>query len=73
MCFDVISFLKDNVNVRKELAALCNHHSLEPKTNAKETLKRLRAPYCLKPAERKEVLRCLKKLKFLDRYASNIK
>jgi hypothetical protein len=31
MCFDITGFSKDNVNVRKDLAALCNHPSLEPK------------------------------------------
>jgi hypothetical protein len=73
MCFDVTSFSKDNVNARKELAAPCNRPSLEPKKNAKGNLKRPRAPYCLKPTERKEILRWLKKLKFLDCYVSNIK
>jgi hypothetical protein len=73
MCFDVTGFSKVNVNARKDLATLCNCPSLEPKTNAKGNLKRPRAPYCLKPVERKEILRWLKKLKFLDRYASNIK
>jgi hypothetical protein len=73
MCFDVTDFSKDFVNARKDLAALCNRSSLEHKTNGKENLKRSRAPYCLKPAERKEILRWLKKLKFPDRYASNIK
>jgi hypothetical protein len=57
MCFDVIDFSKDIVNARKDLAALCNRPSLEPKTNAKENLKRPQAPYCLKPTERKELLR----------------
>jgi hypothetical protein len=71
--FDVTSFLKDNVNARKDLTALCNRTSLEPKRNAKGNLKRPWAPYCLKPTERKEILMWLKKLKFLDRYASNIK
>jgi hypothetical protein len=73
MCFDVTGFLKDNVNARKDLVILCNRPSLEPKINAKENLKSPWAPYCLKPAERKEILRWLKKLKFPDRYASNIK
>jgi predicted esterase YcpF (UPF0227 family) len=73
MCFDVTGFWKDNVNARKDLAALCNHPSLEPKRNVKENLKRPHAPYCLKPAKRKEILKWLKKLKFPDRYASNIK
>jgi hypothetical protein len=68
MCFDVTSFSKANVNGRKDLATLCNHPLLESKINAKGNLKRPRVPYCLKPAERKEILRWLKKLKF-----SNIK
>jgi hypothetical protein len=72
MCFNVIDFLKDNINARKDLIALCNHPSLEVKRNAKGNLTRPRAPYCLKPAERKEILRWLKKLKFSDRFASNI-
>jgi hypothetical protein len=71
--FDVTSFSKDNVNVRKDLAVICNRHSLEPKRNAKGNLKRLQTPYCLKPAERKEILKWLKKLKFSHRYASSIK
>jgi hypothetical protein len=73
MCFDITGFSKDNVNARKDLAALCNHPSLEQKRNVKGNLKRPWAPYCLKLIERKEILRWLKKLKFLDRYASNIK
>jgi hypothetical protein len=73
MCFNVIGFSKDSVSARKDLADLCNHPSLGPKRNAKGNLKRPRALYCLKPAERKEILRWLKKLKFPDRYASDIK
>jgi hypothetical protein len=71
--FDVTGFMKDNVSARKDLASLCNCPSLEPKINTKGNLKRPRAPYCLKPTERKEILRWLKKLKFTNRYASNIK
>jgi hypothetical protein len=73
MCFDVTDFSKDNVNARKNLAALCNRPSLEPKRNTKGNLKRPCAPYCLNPTERKEIIMWLKKLKFSDRYASNIK
>jgi hypothetical protein len=73
MYFDVTGFSKDNVNTRKDLAALYNHSSLEPKRNAKGNLKIPHTSYCLKPAERKEMFRWLKKLKFPDRYASNIK
>jgi hypothetical protein len=40
MCFDVTGFLKGNVNVRKDLAALCNRPLLEPKRNAKGNMKR---------------------------------
>jgi hypothetical protein len=73
MCFDVTDFSKDNVNARKNLATHCNRPSLEHKINAKGNLKRSWAPYCLKPVERKEILRWLKKLKFPDHYAYNIK
>jgi hypothetical protein len=73
MCFNVTGFLKDNVNARKDLATIYNRSSLEPKINTKGNLKRPRAPYCLKLAKRKEILRWLKKLKFLYCYASNIK
>jgi hypothetical protein len=73
MCFDATSFSKDNVNARKDIADLCNHPLMEPKINAKGNLKRTRAPYFLKPTERKEILRWLKKLKFPYRYTSNIK
>jgi hypothetical protein len=52
MCFDV-GFSKDNMNARKDLAALCNRPSLEAKTNAKENLTRPSAPYYLKPIKRK--------------------
>jgi hypothetical protein len=73
MCLDVIDFMKDNINVRKDLAALCDRPLLEAKTNAKGNLSRPRAPYCLKPTEMKEVLKWLKTLKFPDRYVENIK
>jgi hypothetical protein len=73
MCFDVTSFSKDNVNARKDLAALYNRPPLEAKRNAKGNLTRPQASYCLKLAERKEILRWLKKLKFPDHYAPNIK
>jgi hypothetical protein len=54
MCCDVTSFSKDNINARKDLAALYNDPSLEPKRNAKENLKRPRAPYCLKPVKKRD-------------------
>jgi hypothetical protein len=73
MCFDVTGFSKDNVNIRKDLADLGNRLLMESKVNAKRNLKRIWAPYCLKIAKRKDILGWLKKLKFLDHYASNIK
>jgi hypothetical protein len=44
MCFDITGFSKDNINARKDLAALCNHPLLEPKRDGKGNLKRERAP-----------------------------
>jgi hypothetical protein len=73
MCLDVTGFMEDNMNARKDLAALCDHPLLEAKPNARGKLSRWKAPICLKPTERKEVLRWLKTLKFWDRYAANIK
>jgi hypothetical protein len=64
--FDVTGLSKVNINVRKDLAALCSCPSLEAKINAKGNLTRPHAPYCLKPAERKDILKWLKKLKFPD-------
>jgi hypothetical protein len=40
MCLDVTDFSKDNMNVRKDLAALCDHPLLGVKTNAKGNLTR---------------------------------
>jgi hypothetical protein len=73
MCLNVTGFIKDNVNARKDLADLCDHPNMEDKPNARGNPRRTKAPYCLKPTERKEVLRWLKTLKFPDRYAANIK
>jgi hypothetical protein len=73
MCLDVTSFMKDNVNATKDLPALCDRRSLEVKLNARGKLRRPKAPYCLKPAKRKEVLRWFKTLKFPDYYVANIK
>jgi hypothetical protein len=73
MCLDVTGFMKDNMNVRKDLVALYDRPSLEAKPNGRGKPSRPRDTYCLKPTERKEVLRWLKTLKFLDRYVANIK
>jgi hypothetical protein len=73
LCLDVTSFMKDNMNARKDLAVLCDRPSLEAKSNAKRNLSRPHAPYCLKSKERTKILKCLKTLKFLDLYVTNIK
>jgi hypothetical protein len=51
MCLDVTGFTKDNVNARKDLAAFCDHPSLEAKPNARGNLK---SPTILFEANRKE-------------------
>jgi hypothetical protein len=56
MCFDVTGFSKNNINARKDLAAIYTRPSLKLKSNAKGNLKRPRATYCLKPTKRKEIL-----------------
>jgi hypothetical protein len=43
MCFDVTGFMKDNMNIREDLAALCDRPLLEAKRNAKGKLSRRRA------------------------------
>jgi hypothetical protein len=64
MCLDVTDFMKDNMNVSKDLATLYDHSLLEAETNAKGNLSRLRVPYYLNPPERKEILKWLKTLIF---------
>jgi hypothetical protein len=73
MCLDVTDFTNDNVNARKDLADLCVHPNMEARPNARGNVRRTNDPYCMKPTKRKEVLRWLKTLKFLDRYTANIK
>jgi hypothetical protein len=73
MCFNVTGSSKNNMNERKDLSALCNRPSLEAKGNAKGNLTRPHASYCLRPTERNDILKWLKKLQFPDRYSSNMK
>jgi hypothetical protein len=73
MCFDVTDFTKENLNARKDLASLCDCPLLKAKANPMGNLSRPRAPHCLKPIERKEILKWLKTLKFPGRYMANIK
>jgi hypothetical protein len=73
MYHKVTSFMKDNMNARKDLAAFYYRLLLEAKTNARGKLSRPRASYYLKLTERIVVFKWLKTLKFLDCYAANIK
>jgi hypothetical protein len=43
MYFDVTGSSKDNINTRKDLAALCNRHSLDARRNAKGNMTRPQA------------------------------
>jgi hypothetical protein len=73
MCLDVAGFTKDNLNARKDLAALYDRPSLEAKPNARGKLSRPKTPYCLRLTEKKELLRWLNTLKFPNCYVTNIK
>jgi hypothetical protein len=57
MCLDINGFMKDNMNSKKDIVALCDRPLLEAKTNARGSLSRPRAPYSLKLTEKKEVLK----------------
>jgi hypothetical protein len=60
---------KDNRKARQDLAKLCNHPSLELKVNGGKP----RTSFCLKPQQRKEVMRWMKRLKFPDGYAAGLR
>jgi hypothetical protein len=59
----IISKTKDNIKARKDLAVLCNRLSLELKLTGGKPC----ASLCLKPQQRKEVMRWMKGLKFPQR------
>ena len=52
---------------------LCDRPCLEVQLNASGNESRPRAPYCLKPEDRKQILEWVKTLKFPDCYAANLK
>jgi hypothetical protein len=56
---------KHSKKARKDLAMICHRPSLE----LSESGHKPRAPFCLKPKERKEVMRWMKNLKFQDGFA----
>jgi hypothetical protein len=64
-CMAFADKTKDNHKARNNLAQLCNRPSLELKSSGGKP----RAPFCLKPKERKQLLIWLQNLKFLDGYA----
>ncbi|WVZ52608.1 hypothetical protein U9M48_003652 [Paspalum notatum var. saurae] len=68
-CMDFSDKTKDNVKARKDLANICNRPTLELTASRGKP----RAPFCLKPHERKEVLRWMKNLKFPDGYAAGLR
>ncbi|WVZ77611.1 hypothetical protein U9M48_025460 [Paspalum notatum var. saurae] len=68
-CMDFSDKTKNNVKARKDLAKICNRPTLELIASGGKP----RAPFCLKPQERKEVLRWMKNLKFPDGYAAGLR
>jgi hypothetical protein len=72
-CFDFTCQTKDNIKARRDLAEHCDRPHHEVRQNPSGYESRPRAPYCLMLKEREEIFQWLKKLKFPDRYAANIK
>ena len=68
-CMDFGDKTKDNIKARKDLAKICSRPTLE----LTETGGKPRAPFCLKPKEKTEVMSWLKKLKFPDGYAAGFR
>jgi hypothetical protein len=64
---------KDNVNVRVDLAVLCDRPNQEMKPpSGGKIWRRPKADFILSRAQRKEVLQWIKMLMFLDGYAANL-
>jgi hypothetical protein len=68
-CMTFVDKTKDNHKVSKDLTQLCNQPSLQLKSSGGKS----RAPFCLKPKEKKEVLIWLQNLKFSDSYAAGFR
>jgi hypothetical protein len=68
-CMDFSDKTKDNEKARKDLAKICNRPSLELSASGGKP----RAPFCLKPKDKKEVMKWMKNLKFPDGYAAGLK
>ena len=68
-CMDFADKTKDNIKARKDLARICNRPTLE----LTDSGGKIRAPFCLKPRQKKEVMKWLKNLKFPDGYAAGFR
>jgi hypothetical protein len=68
-CMGFPSKTKDNMKARQDLAELCNCPSLELKVNGGKSC----ASFYLKPQQRKEVMRWMKRLKFPDGYTADLR
>jgi hypothetical protein len=68
-CMSFPGKIKDNMKARKDLAKLCNRLALELKVTSDKP----HASFCLKPQQRKEVMRWMKGLKFPDGYAADLR
>jgi hypothetical protein len=68
-CMNFPGKIKDNMKAQQDLTEFCNHPSLDLKGNSGK----LRASFCLKPQQRKEVMRWMKELKFPDGYAVGLR
>jgi hypothetical protein len=66
---DITGKTKDNLNAQRDIAHVCNCSSLE----LDERGGKPRAPFCLKVKDRKEVMRWMKRFKFLDGYVAGLK
>jgi hypothetical protein len=60
---------KDNDKARMDLAVICDH----PTQVLRENGGKPKVDYCLKPKQRKEVMKWMKDLKFLDGYAAGFR
>jgi hypothetical protein len=68
-CMGFTDKTKDNHKARRDLAQICNRPTLE----LNERGGKPRAPFCLKPKERKEVMSWMQDLKFPDGYAAGFR
>jgi hypothetical protein len=68
-CLDITGKIKDNFKARRDIAVVYNRPSHE----LDERGGKPRAPFVLKVKDRKQVMRWMKRLKFLDGYATGLK